>query len=422
MTSLSQGKSSYRWVVIGVWFTSSVAGFMVISTLGILLPSISADLGLSPSQQGLLGSAAFWGNLVLAIPLSWWTSRFGPKALTTVTLILGTLFIFLHGVAPAFIFLIIARLAFGVTILAREPARAHLIRQWFPANEAVIANSVSNVLFGVVVGGGLIVTPIILNNLGGDWRMIFYVYGGAFSLLTLIWIIVGRERGTDERQSQIDQPERNVFRVALSYRDLWVAGLGFIGVTIAWAAFLNFYPTLMLDRYDVPLRWSGGVLALGIFIGGLSGLAAGYYVSIKDRRKGLLQVFGVIMVGSYLGLLYTDSIPLLMVWTSLNGIAWGFFPILYTVPFLLSGVRTREIAIGLSFLTVSISAGSAMGPLVAGFLQEALGDLRTALLIISFASLSLSASGILLRLRNEDTSAQATGYAASDIDRESAID
>ena len=422
MTSFSQGKSSYRWVVIGVWFTSSVAGFMVISTLGILLPSISADLGLSPSQQGLLGSAAFWGSLVLAIPLSWWTSRFGPKVLTTVTLILGTLFIFLQGVAPAFIFLIIARLAFGVTILAREPARAHLIRQWFPVNEAVIANSVSNVLFGVVVGGGLIVTPIILNNLGGDWRMIFYVYGGAFSLLTLIWIILGRERQPDERQSQINQSERNVLRVALSYRDLWVAGLGFIGVAMAWAAFLNFYPTLMLDRYDVPLRWSGGVLALGIFIGGLSGLAAGYYVSIKDRRKGLLQVFGVIMVGSYLGLLYTDSIPLLMVWTSLNGIAWGFFPILYTVPFLLSGVRTREIAIGLSFLTVSISAGSAIGPLIAGFLQEALGDLRTALLIISFASLSLSASGILLRLRNEDTSAQATGYAASDIDRESAMD
>ena len=29
---------------------------MVISTLGILLPSISENLGLSPSQQGLLGA------------------------------------------------------------------------------------------------------------------------------------------------------------------------------------------------------------------------------------------------------------------------------------------------------------------------------------------------------------------------------
>ena len=57
-----------RWVVLGTWFLASVSGFMVLSTLGILLPSVSEELGLSPSQQGLLGSAAYWGNLVLAIP------------------------------------------------------------------------------------------------------------------------------------------------------------------------------------------------------------------------------------------------------------------------------------------------------------------------------------------------------------------
>ena len=196
---------------------------MVISTLGILLPSISEDLGLSPSQQGLLGSAAFWGNMVLAIPLSWWTSRFGPKILTTVTLALGTLFIFEQGVAPTLIMLIIGRMAFGVAMLAREPARAHLIRQWFQPNEAIIANSVSNVLFGIVVGGGMIVTPLILSEFGNDWRMIFYIYGIVFFVLTLIWIILGRERPIDESQIRTDHPERNVVRLALSHRDIWVA-------------------------------------------------------------------------------------------------------------------------------------------------------------------------------------------------------
>ncbi len=416
MNSSGHEISGYRWVVMGAWVTSSVAGFMVVSTLGILMPSISADLGLSPCQQGLLGSAAFWGNLLLAIPLSWWTSRYGPKALTTTTLILGTLFIFIQGVAPAFIVLIIARLAFGVSTLAREPARAYLIRQWFPQNEIVIANSVSNVMFGVVVGGGLIVTPIILNNFGDDWRTVFLVYGGAFTLLTLIWMILGRERLLNEPKRQSNQPERNVVKIALSHGDVWVAGLGFCGAALSWAAFLSFYPTLMLDTYDMPLSWSGAVMALGIFIGGLSGLAAGFYVSAKGRRKVLLQAFGVIMVGSYLGLLLTDSIPILIVMTSLNGIAWGFFPILYTVPFLISGIRSREIAIGVSFLGVAMSAGSVAGPLITGFLQEALQDLRTALLIVSFAGLSLSLAGILLRFGNKDASAQAIDHAMGDLD------
>ena len=394
---------------------------MVVSTLGILLPSISEDLGLSPTQQGMLGSAAFWGNMVLAIPLSWWTSRFGPKILTTVTLALGTLFIFVQGVAPTLIMLIIGRMAFGVAMLAREPARAHLIRQWFHPNEAILANSVSNVFFGVVVGGGMVVTPFILSEFGDDWRMIFYIFGVAFILLTLLWIIVGRERPIDESQIQVDRPERNAVRLALSHSDIWIAGFGFIGSSMSWAAFLNFYPTMMLDTYELPLRWTGAILALGIFVGGLWGLAVGYYVSIHDGRRRLMIAFGVLMVGSYLGLIYTDAIPFLIVATVLNGVAWGFFPILYTVPFMWEKVRSREVAIGLSFLTVSFSIGAVLGPLVTGFLQEALEDLRTALFLVSFAGLSLTAVGFVLRFGGAATDS-GSGYAAREKDRTSALE
>ena len=104
---------------MGLWMVSGVSGFMVLSTLGILLPVISAELRLSPLQQGLLGSSAFWGNIALAIPLSWWTSRYGPKALTSVTLVLGTAALFLQGWAPALAVLMAGRLAFGITVMAK---------------------------------------------------------------------------------------------------------------------------------------------------------------------------------------------------------------------------------------------------------------------------------------------------------------
>ncbi len=152
--------SSYRWVVMGLWTLSGVSGFMVMSTVGILLPSISAELHLSPGEQGILGSSAFWGNMVLAIPLSWWMSRYGAKTLTTVTLALGTLFLFLQGWAPVFVVLLAGRLAFGIAIVARQPARALLTQQWFPPREIVILNSASNALFGLVVGAGQVATPL----------------------------------------------------------------------------------------------------------------------------------------------------------------------------------------------------------------------------------------------------------------------
>ena len=185
---------------------------------------------------------------------------------------------------------------------------------------------------------------------------------------------------------------------ALTYRDLWVVGFGFLGVNIAGFAFLTFYPTLMQDTYRVSLQWSGVILALGVFVGGVAGLGVGYLAMKMDKRRSILQAFGIIMTGTYVGLTLTDSIPILLLLTFVNGIAWGFWPILHTVPFQLPGIRTREVAVALGFIIAMISTGILLGPLVTGFLQEALGDLRLALLLVSFASLSLSATGIVLRL------------------------
>jgi len=395
----------YRWVVMGLWSLSTVSGYSVVNTIGILLPAISSEFGLSPGQQGLLGSAAFWGGLALTIPLGWWTSRFRPKALTTVTMIVGTMVLFFHAWAPGFALLLISRVAFGITPIAREPARAFLIRQWFPQREIVMANAIFNLLFGVIVGAGLLVTPFILAGSDDEWRRPIYVFGGYFVVLTLLWMVLGRERpGTHEQQAEDEAPhEVGVLSRALSYRDLWVAGVGFLGADLAWSAFVSFYPTLMLSTHDLSLRWSGAILAIFIITGGVSGIALGYVAMTGARRRMTLQALGVLMAGTYAGMTLSSSLPVVMVLSFLNGIAWGFWPILYSVAFFLPGIRPRETAIAMAFLWVMISVGTVIGPLLVGYLQELMGSLETALLIAGFATLSLTMAGTVLRPGAEPT-------------------
>ena len=387
----------YRWVVMGMWLICSVAAFMVVATLGIMLPAISAELHLSPSQQGMLASSAFWGNFALAIPLSWWTSRYSPKMLTTVTLLLGTLFIFIQGWAPAFLVLLAGRVAFGMVVIARQPARAILTQQWFHPREIVLVNGISNALFGLVVGGGLAAAPFILSSLGNDWRSTTHSFGILFVVLSVLWIILGRDRRTEDRPSREVSQERGVVWGTLSYRDLWVGGFGFLGATMVWSAFLSFFPTLMLESHDIALRWSGAMLAMSVLAGGVAGLELSYVVMATNQGKPILQLLGVLLAGTYLGMALTGSIPLLMGLSLVNGIAWGFWPILYTIPFHLPGIRPRQVAVGLAFTMMMTSGGIALGPMVTGFLQEILGGLRPALFIVSFAGLSLSVAGILLR-------------------------
>lgn len=384
-----------------VWLFSSVSSFMVLNTLGILLPAISADLDLSPSQQGLLGSASHWGNIALAIPLSWATSRLSPKWLTAATLLMATGCLFLQSWAPVFIVLLAGRLLFGISNIAQMPARALLTRQWFPPREVIYLNGLSNVLFGLVVGGGLVLAPVILDLTDGDWRATLRIFGLYFAGVTLLWTLVGRERTNVADQDVVAEKGLDVVKGALGHRDLWIGGLGFAGATMSFGAFLAFYPTLMLEEFDISLRLSGMILALGVVVGGIGGIGIAWAASTHGREGNYLQVLGILMIGTNLGMVLTGSVPALFVLSFFNGVAWAFFPILVTIPFHLPGIRPRELAVAFAFTMMMTSVGTSLGPLFTGYLQEGLDDLKMALFLISFTSISLILAGSTLRFRSQ---------------------
>ena len=397
MDTTAEAAPGYRWVVMGVWVSASVLAFMIMSTIGILMPAISGELGLSPVQQGILGSAAYWGNLTLAIPVGWWASRFGPKILTTVTMALGTAFLLSQALAPGFALLILGRVAFGITVIARQPARAFLTQQWFPSRQVVLLNSISNAMFGLVVGGGVVAAPFIFAALGDNWRATLLCFAAVFAAATAVWMLLGRERETTEYRGQLGAQDVNVLKGTLRHRDLWLGGVGFVGPTIAWSGFLSFYPTFMLDRYEMPLIWSGAILALGIFAGGISGLGLGWVATTYDKGRAILLVNGVFIALTFAAMTLTGSLPWLLALTFVNGAAFGFWPVLYSTPFHLPGIRPREVAVSLAFIQMSSSAGIALGPLLTGTLQQLTGDLQLSLAVVSFAGFTLSAAGLTMR-------------------------
>jgi MFS family permease len=394
---------SHRWAVMGLWLVTSVAGIAMVIAMGILLPAISTELGLTPSQQGFFGSSAFLGNLLLALPLSWWISKYSPKLVTTITLVLGVIFLFVQGWAPNLAILLVGRFGYGIATLAREPARALLMHQWFRPREFMVVNSVYNALFGIVVGGGLFATPFILASAGDNWRTVIYSFVAVLTVLTILWAVFGRERVTESDNSQDSEGQLDMLRRVFRHRDLWISGFGFLGATMGWSAFLTFYPTLMLETHQVSLNWSGAILAVGILVGGVVGVALSYMIMVigPDRRKNTVQALGLIMMASYLVMTMIESIPLLFVISALNGVAWGFWPILNSVPFYLPGIRSREVAIALSLVMTLSSLGVVLGPSITGILQEQFGDLTLALQIVSIAPISLTIAGTVLRIRTD---------------------
>ena len=388
----------YRWLVVGLYYTNVSTGAMFSSALGIMLPTITADLNLAPFQQGILGSSAFWASLVLGIPASWWFARYPVKAMTTVAFVLGGVFFFVQGLAPVFGVFLAGRLLFGICRLPSQPARAILIRQWFPGRDAVLATTLDNALFGVIFGGGLVAAQFLFRVLDDDWRMTLHIFGALLVALTLVWFLLGRERTAAEGQGPAVPRDAGDLMSGLMHRDLWLTGLGFLGPSMCLAAFVNFFPTLLRNEYGVSLwEWSGLILAMATSVGGAVGVGFGYFVFVTGKRNILLGVLGLVMAGTYAGMTLTGSLPILLGLALLNGVTWGHWPVLAAVPLQLPNLRPREAAVAATFSQTFGLGGLALGSLLAGFLYHALGDLREALFIVSFLGLLLAVGGILLR-------------------------
>ena len=392
---------SYGWVVVGLYVLGSLTGFTAVLNVGVLLPSISSEFGLSPSQQGLLSSSASWGEVALAVPIGLWLSRYQPKRVLTSVMALATLLLLLQAWGPRFLILLAGRVAFGTVLICFEPPGILLIQQWFSQRNIILVNAASSAVFGVVMGIGLVATASIFDSLGENWRTTLYVFTFLMMATTLLWAALGREQITEEYRKREVPREAGTLRGALGYWDLWVASFGFSGAAMVIFAFYSFFPTLMLDTYGISLQWSARILALGLVVGGFSGLGLGILVMKIDKRKGLLKVTGVLMVAGFVGMTLTESIPALLALSFLGGLTAGSFPVLWTVPFLLPGIRPREVAVASAFMIVVSSAGFIIGPMATGYLHEQLNDLRRSLMIVSFAGLSVSAAGLFLRLRAE---------------------
>jgi len=245
---------------------------------------------------------------------------------------------------------------------------------------------------------------LLLDAVGGDWRHALYVLGGVLVASAVVWTVLGRQRITPDyatrARSQEGSPLGSIFR----YRDLWLCCLAFFGAQVAWMAFATFWPTLMLDRYGASLRWSGGILGINSMAAAAAGLVIGIIASKPGQRRAVLVIVGPLLALTLAAMNLTSSIPLLTALDLVNGLSWGFWPLLMALPFSLPGIKPREVAVALALIDTSLLAGGAVGPVLAGFAQEATGDIRVALVIASMFCLTLSLTGLLVRVRQRGVS------------------
>ena len=146
----------------------------------VIAPNLVADLGVDPSELGLLTAAYFLTFAAFQLPLGVLLDRFGPRRIESGLLLFAALGAFLFARAESLTGLVVGRAFIGFGVSACLMAAFKAFVMWFPRGQLPLINGLQMAAGGL---GALSATAPVEALLGvTDWRGIFLI----LAILTLV--------------------------------------------------------------------------------------------------------------------------------------------------------------------------------------------------------------------------------------------
>jgi sugar phosphate permease len=180
---------NYRWVVLGLIFIIWAIACADRANLGIALPFMKKEYGISNTEAGMIISLFSFAYGVVQIPAGLIYKRLSNKvsgALFPVFMILTSVFTGLMGTTSSVFLLKFFRVGLGVSEGPLGIGCTNIINRWFPAREKGTATGLWLTASKL---GPLVVPPLCVVVMEAwGWREIFYVFAIPGILLSVIWM------------------------------------------------------------------------------------------------------------------------------------------------------------------------------------------------------------------------------------------
>jgi ACS family hexuronate transporter-like MFS transporter len=175
-------RTNYRWFIVFLLFAITAVNYIDRAAISYAIPMMQRDLGLSPSDTGIILGAFGLGYAVSTLIGGFAVDRYGARVVLTVAAILWSLSIGTTALASGFAVLYAARVLLGVSEGPNFPALTGAVSHWLSPHERATAlgNALLAVPLALAIGG-----PIVTQLLGWlDWRLTF----AALFILSVAWV------------------------------------------------------------------------------------------------------------------------------------------------------------------------------------------------------------------------------------------
>lgn len=395
MTTRTPG---YAWVVVALLWVVALLNYLDRQVIFSLFPLLRRELGLSPLQLGLLGTAFLW-VYAFASPVSGFLAdRYGRKRVIVVSLLVWSIVTWLTGQARTFPELLWARGLMGLSEACYLPAALALIAAHHGEQTRSRATGLhfSGIYAGIVIGG-----------VGGGWMGEQYGWRSPFLLLGVVGIAYSFVLLPLLREPA-GAASANGPRIG--FRDAAVELLrapGFLVVLVVfgikgvadWLAY-TWMPLYLYERFGMDLTRAGLTATLSVQAGSVAGILFGGWLADRWAATAAggrvwTQAVGLAAAAPFLFLVgVTGSAAFLVTGLVVFGVGRGLFDC-NAMPVLCQITRPELRATGYGLMNFMGTFAGGLVAALAGGLKDTLG---LGVMLQVAGVLLLVAAGLLWRL------------------------
>jgi ACS family glucarate transporter-like MFS transporter len=402
-------------------FSLAMINYVDRVALSVASKPIAQEFGLSPVAMGYLFSSFLWTYLVCLIPMGILVDRLGTKVVNAAGIGLWSAATMMTGVAWNFAALIGTRLAMGIGEATTFPAGGRVVREWIPAGERGLTNSIF--LAGTQAGPavGAIIVAWVISLIG--WRGSFFFVGAVGGIWLVAWLLWfdTPERvswlGDEERAKVL--AERDADTKALAQRTKGTRVLDLLRTRTMWGLalaegcavytqylFLTWLPSYLQTTKQLSILKTGlftavpyaGAALLGIVLGRVSDRILERGEVSEGRRRRM----GVVMMLSSAVILFTPFVDDIWVILALFTLSLTGMATAISLNFSLVNDLLRNPEDSGKAMSILIVGGNSFGitaPIVTGYVIQSTGSFNWA---FGIAGLLLVAGATLLLTMTRD--------------------
>ncbi len=400
----------YSWIILIVG-TFVVFGSLGLARFGysVVLPSMQHGLGMDNTQAGVMATANLFGYLALSAIGGALASRFGPRAVISMGLLIAGGGMLLTGMSGSFFSASIWRGVTGVGSGASNVPVMGLLSAWFGSRRRGLASgiAVSGSSIALILLGPLVTYILsVYGNFG--WRVSWYIFGFTTVILAVIGYLFLRNHPSEKgiqplgnRTGEINTPQkieklswRSVYRSSL----VWHLGLVYIAFGFSYIIYMTFFIKLLVSEGGYTQGAAGQLFMIMGWFSLLCGLIWGGISDLIGRKWALVIVYIIQAVSFSLFALWPITAGFTISAILFGLTAWSIPAIMAATCGDVLGSRMAPAALG--FITLFFGIGQATGPSIAGSLADATGSFDLAFLLAGVVAL-LGAIGSTLLPSNK---------------------